>query len=458
MAKRETYIKKVELVKHYKNLTVSINTMIDNDAEFIMLGFEINIGQYCVRMLDNLDDIQTIPNIVKKKIATNLKIKNDILIYSKKIANLNKQRTSFIIKQINTIETIKTEQKYKLKKLIDSCDNDDNNDFFDNSKSDCIDMIYNNVINSDIGSKRLYTQLKNKVYWLNANLKDIDISKINKTNILSVKEYQLDNLTDLIKDDRKYEKTIFLEHILDNILEHSIYYKDFINITTKKHIQKYKTNRIDTIEDYMNECRYEQEYPSQDVLEELIYERKLEIKEELFEEIINERLEICKDIFGMIKPLLTDYFDIKEFSKTKIYKRQTTMIKKFYQNKLQNIKRHKYNHYITDFSKRYEKLDEMEYLDNFFKENEQIIKFIYCLDISENESDYFDLLVKPIISIEYDNQRNILSKVYQSNNSLSDFEKVFNSLQIATDLVVEKDGYKGDFSYGYTINIVWDCK
>jgi len=32
--------------------------------------------------------------------------------------------------------------------------------------------------------------------------------------------------------------------------------------------------------------------------------------------------------------------------------------------------------------------------------------------------------------------------------------EIFNSLQVATDLIVERDGYKGDFSYGYTINII----
>ena len=73
--------------------------------------------------------------------------------------------------------------------------------------------------------------------------------------------------------------------------------------------------------------------------------------------------------------------------------------------------------------------------------------------MSESEISYLNVITKPIISIDYDNQRDKLYKIYQPNSTISNFEEVFDSLKVATDLVIERDGYKGDFSYAYSLEI-----
>ena len=136
-----------------------------------------------------------------------------------------------------------------------------------------------------------------------------------------------------------------------------------------------------------------------------------------------ERLEISEFIFEMIGPQMIDYFELDEFKKKDNYKKTTTMIKKYYHSKLKNIKLDKYNHYVVDINKRYEKVYEMEYLDDFFNNNESIVRFIYCLDISEDEARYLDIAT-PFVSEDYENQRDKLSKVYKLDNVISDYDKI----------------------------------
>lgn len=124
--------------------------------------------------------------------------------------------------------------------------------------------------------------------------------------------------------------------------------------------------------------------------------------------------------------LLDEYADIKLFNKEKQYKKTSTLIKKFYQDKIKNIKKYRgqYDKYLHNRKDRAQKVKEIEYFDKMIVKNLNVMGQLLC-SIEDIE--------KPNLSTLMDNIKNVLEKQYLDDKYLlriksNKLEKLYNLL------------------------------
>jgi hypothetical protein len=381
--------------------------------KYITIRYNPNNSRYILEMSSELKSFSVIRTKIDK-ITKEEQIEKESIIdtsyqilYIKSEAYKNKKDTKFIEKKINGIENIKDIYLSQFLELIYEYDNNGENSFFDKSKDECIEII-SQKIGSTFSAKKVYTMVRNK---LNIVGKIEEYKEQTSNN-------KIDSIKNKVKDfqkefDIQYKNTI--EILNKRISDSKSRIKEFkeecssnlIPIHNEQEVEnKDMSNRFYfSFNGKLIDSWYEDGSSKYPMEEELVYQSLTDTQKELFdteqklitdryEKIANEKIKRSIDMIYIIYDLLDEYFDIKLFEerelKDKDIKRTSTVIKKYYQYKIKNIKkfRHSYDRYIDDRKFRAKKVKEIEYLDRLIIENKDMLNNIFYFDRDIVEEDY----------------------------------------------------------------------
>jgi hypothetical protein len=131
----------------------------------------------------------------------------------------------------------------------------------------------------------------------------------------------------------------------------------------------------------------------------------IEFMKSYLENIIEKMNESYKSHYALLKTekssslmlnlvdLFYEYFEIKTFEKTNNYQKTSTMIKKYYKYKIDNLKKYKgvYDEFLLYSNRdlRAKKIIEIEFLDKFIVENKKVMQSIF--NISEDVNTHYDI-------------------------------------------------------------------
>lgn len=424
MSRRTTYLKTKQEISLNKNFSTSLNTMIENleniakyrkdktigkkyamfetkDFKYITLQFNKNNGKYLLEMRQE-----------RKDLSSDTKI-----IYIREYAQKNKQDTFIINSKLNQIDNFKPQDIESIKKLIQTYENNGINTFFANSKDFCIGEI-SKVIGSLFNAKKIYTMIINKLNLIDESIKDIEkhtskyqMSKIkNKdTNFNEKVQGQFDKTVNKI--DLGYEAT-----------------EDLIKYRFKEQFEKidklYEKQEKNAYNVLFNDA--EDEDKETNGFDSPIDREIEKINQEINLEAHKLKLKFSASKLFLFFDLLDEYADIKLFNKEKQYQKTSTLIKKFYQDKIKNIKKYRgqYDKYLHNRNERAQKVKEIEYFDKMIIKNLNVMGQLLCS---------IENIEKPNLSTLMDNIKNVLEKQYLDDKYLlriksNKLEKLYNLL------------------------------
>lgn len=410
MTRRTTYIKTRQEISINKNFSTSLNTMIENVEniekynkeeitdnkysvhngkryEYITLTFNKNNGKYILEMLEKIDEQSNI----------------DKIVYIKELAKQNKQDMQIINSKIDEFENVRARDKKLIKELIATFEENGNNTFFDNSKEICIAEM-SNIINSEFNAKKIYTMLINKLNFIDKKIKakeqytsKYQISKIKNKDKSFNEEFEfgfghiINNINSSYEMTEQKYQYIFKEEIeeikkIDEDIKRINGSLLFENYIIDKNEQRQYNLKLHNSEDGLY---------TENELEQLdkILEAKWEEKQKSLE-LRSQKLKLkySASKLLLLYDMLEEYSDIRIFGLEKRYKKTSTLIKKYYQNKIKNIKKYsrQYDNYIHNRANRAKKVREIEFFDKLIVSNLGVISNLLYIIEGTNSSEIID--------------------------------------------------------------------
>lgn len=450
MGRRTTYIKTKQEISLNKNFSLSVNQMIEHienidkfnrgegldekyalfkgrKFEYITLEFNPNSGKHILAMKEEVPDL----SYMETK-----------LIYIREISIEKKKNTQLINSYVDSFENIKLEDKHLTKDLISSYAVSGSNTFFNYPKEICI-VELSNTIHSELNAKKIYTMLLNKINLIDDEIKDKEqytskhqMSKIKNRDKILNKEFEKHYKKIIHEIVFGYEVT---EDISQSIYKEKLEELETINKDIDNIFFAIKLKEAQIIDEQVPTQIKLQVYSSSQnsytiqELQEL--ETQLKHKKKILELETNHlRLRNSALNLLLLYDFLEEYIDIRLFEEKKQYKKTATLIKKFYQDKIQNIKKYsgQYDKYIHNRANRYKKVKEIEYLDQLIFKNLDVMEqllyqqsgtdLIKMID-SESEGLYADKLLAEIIivlEIKYKNDKYLLNKKLNKLEKIGD--------------------------------------